>query len=277
MGRESMARQDAMDCQGVRKYTEMWIDEEMDASSREDFAAHLELCRPCRERVEGETRLERAIRDRVPKAPMPEDAWARVARRIDREARPTRRGAIAALVVSLAACAVFAFTWWAMWSRQRPDLETAALGIQRRFAKGTLAMDLRTNSADEVEQFLHEKLGMEVDLQHAMSGKCGPHDVRFEGASIVKLSDVPCACLAYRCCGEPVTVVIMKRDDLHRFPEMADAVKKLGPRLHDEVGSTNIEVRITRRATPTGTVEPWLACIVGAHPIEDLAAVFEKI
>lgn len=266
-----------MDCQGVHQYLELWLDEEMDPSSRSEFTDHLDACGPCRERVEGETRLERAIRDRVPQDRMPAETWTRIERRLEREARPTRRGAIVALAVTLAACGMFALTWWGMWRRQKPDLETAAIDVQRRFARGDLKMELRTNSADEVERFLDKHLDMQIDMQHAMSGQCGAHDVKFEGAAVVKIGEVACACLAYMCCGQPVTVVLMKTKDLDHFPEMAEAIKKLGPRLHDQAGATNIEVRVTVRQTPAGTQKPWVACIVGDHPIEDLAEVFEKL
>ncbi|MEK7866256.1 MAG: zf-HC2 domain-containing protein [Planctomycetota bacterium] len=257
-----------MDCQGVHQYMELWLDEELGPSSRREFSDHLDACGPCRERVEGETRLERAIRDRVPRERMPAETWTRITRRLEREARPARRGAILALAVTLAACGVFALTWYGMWRRQKPDLATAAIGLQRKLAASELKLELRTNSADKLEEYLLARLGMQVDLQHAMSGKCGQHDVKFEGAAVVTLGDVQCACLAYRCCGSPVTVVLMQSKDLDRFPEMRDALAKLGPRLHDEVRSTNIEVR---------SRGPWLACLVGDHPIEDLASVFEKI
>jgi len=258
----------AMDCQGVHQYLELWLDEELDPTSRREFSDHLGACGPCRQRVEGEMRLEREIRDRVPKERMPSEAWVRLAQRLEREARPTRRGVLAAMAIALAACGVFALTWYGMWRRQKPDLETAVIGLQRRLAKSELALDLRTNSADEVEEFLLKQLGMQVDLQHALSGQIGMHDVKFDGAAVVTLGEVKCACLSYRCCGAAVTVVLMKSKDLDRFPEMQAALAKLGDRLHDEVRSTNIEVR---------SRGPWLACLVGDHPIEDLASVFEKI
>lgn len=266
-----------MDCQGVRKYMELWLDDEMDASSRRDFSNHLGVCNPCREWVEGETRLEKAIRDRVPSSPMPAERWTRIVRRLEREELPTRRGAIAAIAVTVAACAVLACIWWAMWRRHTPDLATAAIELQRKCARGDLKMELRTHSADRVEDFLEKRLGMQVDMQHAMSGQCGPHEVRFEGASVVTCGGVDCACLAYTCCGAPVTVILLKSRDLERFPEMAEAIKKLGPRLRDRSGATNIEVRVTQRQTPSGLQQPWIACLVGDHPIEDLASVFEKI
>lgn len=257
-----------MDCQGVHQYMELWLDEELDPSSRREFSDHLGACGPCRERVEGETRLERAIRDRVPKERMPSETWTRITRRLEREARPARRGAILALAVTLAACGVFALTWYGMWRSQKPDLETAVMGLQRKVAAGEVKLKPMANSADTLEEFLLTNLDMQVTLQHALSGKCGQHEVKFEGAAVVTLGEVRCACLSYRCCGSPVTVVLMKSKDLDRFPEMRAALANLGPRLHDEFRSTNIEVR---------SRGPWLACLVGDHPIEDLASVFEKI
>lgn len=263
-----------MDCDGVHKFMELWLDEEMDASSRQEFSAHIDACGPCRERVQGETRLERAIRDRVLRdwqgqlaGRMSGDTWTRITRRIEREAKPRRWGILVALAVAAAASLVFAGSWLWSGSLHKPDLEQAAIEVQRRIARGDTRLAVTTNSADEVEKFFYDNLGMAVDLQKALSGKVGCHDVKFMGASIVSMGDVECACLSYQCCGEPVTVVLVPIEKMNHFPEMQRAIAGEGSRLTDHMRSTQIEVRAQKG---------WVACVVGDHPIADLASVFEK-
>ncbi len=256
-----------MDCDGVHKSMEMWLDEEMDPTSRGEFSAHIDACGPCRERVHGEARLERTIRGRMPRERMSDDAWVRITRRLEREAKPRRWGILLGLGAATAASLLFAASWWSWWSLHKPDLEQAAIEVQKRIARGQTKLAVTTNSADEVEKFLYDNLGMAIDLQNALSGKVGCHDVKFLGAAVVSMGDVECACLSYNCCGEPVTVVLVPTEKMDHFPEMQRVIAEGKSRLTDRVRSTQIEVRAQKG---------WVACVVGDHPIADLASVFEK-
>lgn len=255
-----------MDCKAARKLVTPYIDGELEPEMKRRVREHLGVCVGCRERFEGEARIERAIVLRFPSEAMPPEVWTRLQARIRGSAHRRRRALLLAAGIAAAACALFAVgLFWAA-NPPGPDLERAVLDLHRRIEAGADVSEMSPVPPDRSSAFLEAQVGNRLVADRvARSLDIGSHHYKFVGVASVRMMDREFACLEYACCGERICVVVMPSRHMDLFPGMQAALERAEGAMTDSQGATNFEARV---------IGETVVCFVGKHPLADLAVAY---
>jgi anti-sigma factor RsiW len=197
-----------MTCDEFRRYLSPYLDSELDARTSFEMARHLDGCGACRERLDAEDRLEKAIGRELRRPEPGDDAlWERVRTKAE---RPRRRAwmawAAGLLAAALAAGGVI------RWTRgSAPSLADVLLNDYRKFQAGHSPLEIASADSGAVERFFKDRMGMALTIPPEV----GP--MKLEGGRKCSLRGAPAAFLAYRCRDDRVAVAIFDADHLDRF------------------------------------------------------------
>ena len=212
-----------MMCHDVTRLLPLYLDSELSPETSFAIAEHLGSCAACQARVERERKLEEEVRDRLTKpAPEDGDAWEQAVRAMAsrREAgvRQERRGIAVAAAVGVAALLLAAIIPRA---HGELDLARSAATDHARFAIQVAAEDVSRATMDELQAVASRTISGAV---HVPAGP--PAGYRILKVGRCNLDGAPVAYLIIAGSGEPVSLFLMDRQEMSRFPEAARRLAK---------------------------------------------------
>jgi anti-sigma factor RsiW len=219
-----------MNCDEARRHWNLYHDSEGDADLFFRINEHLAACPACAEWFYRESLLE----DRVEETLRPGEATPELWRAIVLHAgveqpQPVRRWFVPAWFTALAASLLLAIGGWLLFGQSQtasadlPDLAKVTAEYHEKFADGTKPVAFASGSDLEVEHYLRGEVNFPV--------RCPPRsDSGFlvRGAGVCRNPGCDLVYLVGHVEEAPVSVFVLSRGELKRFPEQVEAVRRTG-------------------------------------------------
>lgn len=247
-----------MTCADLRRYLSAFLDSELDGGTTAEVGAHLDACPDCAERVEAETRLERAICERLGAEPVRDCFWDECRERLGRRGLGRRWVALAwAASVLVAVAGGFALGHApAAGAAQSGARELIAVLRERgREAQHGIPAALHEYQAVESSARAQDLLGRFVGdanrrLVHLDPGATG-HGTRLVGYGTTFVGGEEVPVLHYRCCGQDLCVFFVMPVALSHFPGVARVLADGRGLTCAACPTTNVALRVCPKS---GTV-----------------------
>jgi anti-sigma factor RsiW len=241
-----------MRCPEVVRLLPLFLDSELSPETNYAVAEHFERCPGCLARVERERRLEEEMRARLTE-PAPGDAaaWDEAMRAAARQEASARRRRMRGRVAGWAAAAAAALLLAASLPRTHRELDLAgsAAADHSRFVAEAAEEGLPPATLDQLEAIA----GRTFPAARPVPGTL-PAGYRLLKVGRCTLDGAPVAYLVLVGGGEPVSLFLMDRGELSRFPGAAR-------RLAEDPAGVSCEVK--GRAFFLAGAPDRLACGVG--------------
>lgn len=258
-----------MRCKEYIKYLGPYMDSELDTKTCVEIASHLESCQDCRTRFSQEQEIERLLAEKLREERMPKHMWNTVQRSVHTaddtpESVSGRWFNLRWFVPAVAAVAlVIGLSIFFFWVKT-PEVKTLALALQEVHER--YLSDEITVKGDVVWPKGFEQTALPGRLPR--SGNIGGHDIELLGGRPYYVGDVELALLEYRCCGEPISVFVLRKEDLENFP-----------RARDLLDSNKGSVSVASENTNLMMVDVGDAVVCGAssHELNTFLKAFERV
>lgn len=209
-----------MMCHDVTRLLPLYLDSELSPETSFAIAEHLEVCPTCDARAENERGLELSIRSRL-LVPEPEDtaAWDTATGGVRRglARSPVRRVAL----VAAAAVAVVLLATLAPWTHRELDMARSAAADHGRFITEVAEEDVPSATLDQLEVVTTRTLHGSLQVPAAL-----PAGYQLVKVGQCTLDGAPVAYVILTGGGEPVSLFLMDRSELSRFPGAAARLAK---------------------------------------------------
>lgn len=208
-----------MRCHEARALCGPFLDSELDVKSSFDVEQHLENCPDCARYFAAERRVEERIATALQVGEKTDSLWQKVEAEVSAPStRPAGRARkwlqFAAAFVAVAAVALF-------WLREpKLDLVVAVARDHAEFVAGELKPQFTRQPSAEV---LGEVRGR-LDAAAFDKLPVAP-EFRLEGKRLCHLSGVPVAWSLARLGEQPVSVIVLRRDEVNGFPQFRERLK----------------------------------------------------
>lgn len=212
-----------MNCEEARRHWNLYHDSEGDSELYMQINEHLGDCPACAQWFHEQSRLEEELSERLAAGGLAADLWQGVLAQAGLTKRSTiRRWFVFGSVVAVAASLLVAVILGRPGSAG-PDLPRLTAEHHDRLVGGRQVVQFASTSDLEVEAYLRGRVNFPV--------RCPPRqDAGFlvEGAGICRLADSRAAYLLGAVEGRPVSIFIMPKEELERFPHQQAAVHREG-------------------------------------------------
>lgn len=211
-----------MNCDEARRHWHLYYDSEGDAELYFQINEHLDQCPACAEWFHHESRLEDALVDKLrsaaPAGPTPELWKSVLARSGIQQPVAVRRWLLMSGLLSLAAGLLVAVVFWTQF--RGPSLSRLTAEYHQQLSEGERAVEFTSRSDLAVEDYLRHRVSFPV--------RCPPRqDTGFlvRGAGICRLAESEAAYLVGQLDGQSVSIFILSREALARFPHQQEALQ----------------------------------------------------
>lgn len=258
-----------MRCKEHIKYLGPYMDSELDAKTCIEIEDHLNVCQDCRKRFAKEQEIEKLLVERLKEERMPEYMWKAVQASVnDADYVPDEvvrskfdlRWFIPAVATAALAIGLSIFFFWG----RAPDEKNLILALQ-----------------EVHESYLRDEIAVKKDVvwpedfkrmsllgRVPQSGNIGGHNVELLGGNPYYVKDVELALLEYQCCGEPVSVFILRKEDLDNFPQTRDLLER--NKGFVRMGPEGVNLVII-------DVGEAVVCGVSSHELNTLLKAFKRV
>jgi len=189
-----------------------YLDGELSASEANDLDK--ELTDDERQRLAAEMRLESAVADKLREdAECPSDVW----RRLQGEVWKTemnehrRRNRLSRWAVPALAAAAGIIIAFALFFPTGPDDIPPFLSLAAASVSELAETSEIRGTDDEIEDYLRQA-GLAIDLK-GNGQVVSHHQIELLGARLADYNGKPVARIQYMCCGQPIELVVARRDD----------------------------------------------------------------
>jgi hypothetical protein len=206
-----------MNCHEAQRHWNLYHDSEGDVELHLRLGDHLEACAACAEWYRRQSHFERQLAAKL-RAPGPDGSvWRQIHRNIALSSTPLAEPRRTRWWLSVAAGLLVVA--WVVWRGlptsfvETADLAQISAQWHQRLEAGEETLQFRSESDLAVESYLRERVTFPV--------RCPPRkDAGFAvaGAGVFRMADQPAAYLAGRVDAEAVSIFILPRDGLARFP-----------------------------------------------------------
>ncbi|MFQ5862157.1 MAG: anti-sigma factor family protein [Candidatus Brocadiales bacterium] len=258
-----------MRCKEYIKYLSPYMDSELDAKTCVEIADHLAICQGCRKRFAQEQEVERLLVERLKDGRMPEHMWKAIQTSVGAHdyapgyaARSSivLRWLVPAIATAVMAIGLSVFFFWVKAPEDR-DLVLVLQGVHERYLRDEIAVARDVVWPEDFRQ-------MSLLGWMPQSGNIGGHDVKLLSGRPYYLKDVEVAFLEYRCCGEPVLVFILRKEDLDNFPQTKDLLERNRGLANIALEDTNLVMIDVGEAVVYG---------ISSHELNTLLKAFERV
>jgi len=232
-------------CDSQRRLISPYLDGELEAEDRAEFEAHVRDCAACRQSLDHEQEVVRAIRESLPLYEAPPELRDRVDR-LTREKRPspaakTGREGLSfghplVLAASLAACVLAgaALLREPDQAHLRPAGAFAALAVDThlRHERDQLPLEVRSENPTEVSRFFEGRVPFHLTLPDypVTPGETKPYHL--EGGRLVAFDSDYAAYVAYKMDDRPISLLVTSAERVR--PEGGEALVSGGLTFHME-------------------------------------------
>ncbi len=197
-----------MNCRDAELLLSAHLDAELESTSADDLAAHLDACAPCAERFRLEQRADALMRSKLSDGRMPALQWNLLRQRIGGGA--TRRWRLPLVVATAAAFLLLAVVpyFWA----DSPASATA-LASDFYFEQTQPGFDTVAEGPEAFDATVRETLGGSL---HWCRNAARASKHRIEFIRVSRQSDGPSSnylVVWAKCCGRPVVIVLSRAED----------------------------------------------------------------
>lgn len=214
-----------MDCEQARAYWHLFHDSEGDAELHWQVNEHLQDCPACSRWFTRQTALEESIvhtlRGGDEATPQ---LWARLERRLQPPAvtRSRRWMLFGSIGLAIAATLLVAIGV-ATWGRPAGDLAAISVATHERLTRGGEVPGFVSDSHLDIERYLKRHVSFPV--------RCPPRDdagFAARAAGTTRISANPAAYVIGQVDGTDVSLLILSRDSLKRFPGERSRMRRSG-------------------------------------------------
>lgn len=258
-----------MRCKEYIKYLSPYMDSELDAKTCIEITNHLDICQDCQRRFAQEQEVERLLVKKLKEERMPEHIWKSVQTSVGAvdylpEDSARRWISLKWLVpAAVAAALVIGLSTFFFWVKKPTD-KTLVLALQEvheRYLKDEIAVEREVVWPEDFKR-------MSLPGHMPQSGRIGGHDVELVGGRPYYLRDVEMAFLEYQCCGTPVSVFILRKEDLNNFPQAKDLLESNRGFVNIVSEGTNLTMIDVDEAVVFG---------VSSHELNALLRAFKRV
>jgi anti-sigma factor RsiW len=257
-----------MKCNEIRNLVLSYLNSELDARTTQEIELHLQACPECAHIFDREgkfdTRLFRALRAGQPTPAL----WERIESQLSpahspgwffRRWKPVALGGLAALGLAVMLIVAVGIQPWA-----RPlDLASAVRPDHARYVAGQLEPQFVAEPT--VETLARERGRLDTESFSKLPDTPG---FRSEGKRVCHLSGVPVAWIMGRDRQEPVSIVVLKRTELHNFPQLHRRLETGEPVVCTQAGRFEFAAR---------AVGEHVVCAMAAMPRERLETLLKSV
>lgn len=218
-----------MNCDEARRHWNLYYDSEGESELYFQINEHLEVCPECAEWFHKQSRLEDLLTEKLRSsnspAPTPE-LWQAILVKsgLAQSVTSSRRWLLFGSMVALAASLLLAVLLWTGTNRAAAaDLAQLTAEYHEQFVAGRKTVQFVSTSDLEVDEYLQRQVNFPV--------RCPPRqDTGFlvRGAGVCRNPGVEVVYLVGRVGDAPVSIFILSKDDLPRFPKQFRAVHRDG-------------------------------------------------
>jgi len=215
-----------MNCEHIRRHWDLYHDSEGDAELHWNISQHLDNCAACAEWFSKQSRLEDLLSEKLNTLPPDGELWAGVLGNagLSRPAT-TRRWFVFSSLATLAASVLLLVAGAWLWQVDRhgdaSSLSKLAATWHGHWTAGEIRPPFESSSDLEVEDYLLQEVNFPV--------RCPPRkDSGFavQGAGTCHLDDESTAYVVGHVDEEPVSLFILSRNSLARFPHQQEALSR---------------------------------------------------
>ncbi|MDA1052396.1 MAG: zf-HC2 domain-containing protein [Planctomycetota bacterium] len=213
-----------MNCEQTRQHWHLFHDSEGDAELHQRINEHLSMCPECARWFFQQSQLEEAVTETLRQGERTADMWDRISRRaVSTEPTAARSRYLLGGILVLAASMliVVSLVFWNAADGSSRDLTTLSVGLHEKLATGREDVKFSSGSHIEIEEYLRRQVTFPV--------RCPPReDAGFHaaGGGVCKFDQAPVAYVVGQVGGQRVSVFIMSRESLSRFPEQQAALQR---------------------------------------------------
>ncbi|HHT9119053.1 MAG TPA: zf-HC2 domain-containing protein [Candidatus Hypogeohydataceae bacterium YC41] len=255
-----------MRCQDYRKYLSPYLDSELDARTCADIAEHLSVCLACSRFFAQEQEVERQLVKSFQKEKMPEESWRTVLGRINAYDSPRpRRFRLAWLVPAVVVPTAVMVVMLIFLLGKAPDnTNSLAEALQDRHGK-YLSKEISIGPGLTWPQGFE---GLTVIKHLPQSGLMGAHEVRLIGSQSCYIKDIECAHVMYSCCNTPVSLFILRKEDMSGLKSAQRLLDKGKGSAVVNLGNTRLVMKDLREV---------VVCCISSHDTGELLTAFERL
>ncbi len=217
-----------MNCNEARQHWDLYHDSEGDPALHFQINELLAVCPACAQWFAQQSRLEHLLTEKLKSGPPTADLWERVLAGAGlKRPTPSRRWLLLASVATCAAAAAVVLLAWGKLFFPGPpaqDLARLSADWHARLSRGVEPVQFQSESDLAVEAYLRKRVAFPV--------RCPPRkDAGFAvyGAGTGELGGQSAAYLAGAVDSTPVSIFILHKDSLDKFPDQLRAVRRENP------------------------------------------------
>ncbi|MEW6307190.1 MAG: anti-sigma factor [Verrucomicrobiota bacterium] len=226
-----------MRCHEARGMCGPYLDSELDVKSSFEVEQHLEHCPDCARYFAAEKQAEERLSAALRAGEKTDALWQQVAAQIS--APRARNGGLSRkrlALTALAAIAAIAFLWL-----REPKLDLA-VAVARDHAE-FVAGDLKPQFALQPPAEIMDQAGGRLDAA-AFDKLPVTQEFRVEGKRLCHLSGVPVAWALARMGDQPVSVIVLRWEEVGRFPQFRQRLESGHPVVCSRAGRFQFAARI---------------------------------
>lgn len=206
-----------MTCNEVRQHWMLYLDSEGDPELHFRIHNHVAMCPECAEWLAKRQRLEQALTERLVAGAATPELWQRILAKVGRPTVGRRRWLLYSGALAAAAMILVAIVVGLQLAGRSESSELAGIAADwhQQWLQGRIQPDKVSNSDEEVDRYLKEKVSFHVH--------CPPRtDVKFavQGAGVRFLKDhQQAAYIVGQVEQAPVSILVLDRASLALFPQ----------------------------------------------------------
>ena len=211
-----------------------------------------------------EQEIEKLLAERLRREEMPEAFWKAVLAKLD-TSKNTRRSrysikwlvpAVAIPVVAIVLSVVF------LWIRvPERGLIPVVKAIHGKYLKEEISLVSEISWPEEFK-------GVSLPSWLPQSGEVEGHQFKLIGVKSCDINDAKAAYCVYECCRIPVSIFVLRKEDLRSFPQARDMLEKNRGSVMLSRGGMNLGI------IDLGEV---VICGISSHPISSFLETFKRV
>jgi len=254
-----------MNCDEIRRHWNLYHDSEGDAELHWTISQHLDDCPSCAEWFAKQSRFEDLLAEKLGDVSGDEQVWQRVlaGAQLARPATNRRWFVYSSLVACAASLLLLVSGFWLMQlsgANGTASLSHLAAEWHEQLTSGQVRAPFESESDLKVEDYLLREVDFPV--------RCPPRkDSGFavQGAGTCRLGDQPTAYVVGRVDDRPVSLFILSRESLAKFPQQRDELSREA--IH--------QCREGKQEMALSIIDKNVVLVIGPVPQDQLARVLK--